>query len=264
MKRFFSFAFLVLSTTSLSKTVEDLPFDSSSTNKVDIETSIGNITVSNGTPSKITYTKKFPEQFNTHCELRSFVNKNTFYFKVKELAKNNTNYCSVDVELSIPATHELEISTNVGDINFMGSVSKLKSKVNVGNLKSSGKTPIHEVSLGTGNAIFTLDQITRLEARVGTGNIEVATKLLSESVKLKMNAQTGDISLKTEGKSNIAEIELKTGIGNISASFPANTAMKTKFRKGVGEIKSSFSSNLSSKFKLEAKVGVGNIEISKF
>ncbi len=177
--------------------------------KLNVKNEVGEIRVVAGgkTPS-LTVIKRFHKPENLEFKLET---RDNTLFIVGKIKPNLCNNCSMDLTLNVPENLEIQLQTDVGDINVEGLTGSLDAKTDIGqiNAKHLGACTV-QLQSDTGD-ITLIDAHGEINLRSSIGNI--STEQLGKS-KVKIYADTGDLSLSdVEGA-----VVLETNIGVIDAS----------------------------------------------
>jgi Putative adhesin len=255
---------------SIKETVETRILKGGDWQKLNVQNDVGKIRVVAGskTPS-ITITKRFHKPENLEFKLETRGDTLIINGKIKT---NPCTDCSIDLTLNVPENLEVQLHTDVGDVDVAGLLRSLEAKADVGKVsaKNLGTAIIH-LQTDTGDIELNNAQgKIKLEANVGT----VTAEHLGKS-QLKMQSDTGDLTLNdVEGavvlETSIAAIKVShvRGSLNLHSDTGDVTAKNITFKPGsssqlsadIGTVRlEEFSA--SDGIELEGQTNIGDLDL---
>lgn len=230
---------------------EALTFDGTGLNKINIDSSVGDITIkSHESPEaivNITITAKSGSKAKAEELLEDYTytqEKNQYSIDINTSTDNfdfvDGNYIETSMEIFLPSNIEnTEIVLNVGDIDIDGVNGSFDIHSNVG-----------EVSIKNGEGFCNL--------KADVGDIVLSGFALTKSSEFSVN--TGDIKLTLADISNADTITAETQVGTIEMNMPADSGYQASIEEFM-EDKRTVSEG-DGKTEINLKTNVGDIEFN--
>jgi DUF4097 and DUF4098 domain-containing protein YvlB len=253
---------------AIKETTETKTLERGDWRKLNVQNDVGEIRVVAGgkTPS-ITITKRFHKSENLEFKLEI---KGDTLFIIGKIKPTQCNNCSIDLTLNVPENLEVQLQTDVGDVDVAGLVQSLKVKADVGKVsaKNLGTASIDlqtdtgdielnnsqgNIKLETSVGAITAEHLGKAQVnmRSDTGDLTLndaqGAVILESSIasinvnhlkgSLDLHSDTGDVSAKNiifqSGSSN----QLKTDIGTVRLeNFSAPDGIKLEGQTSIGDL----------------------------
>lgn len=227
---------------------ETLTFDGTGLNKINIDSSVGDITIKSHESQEaivnITITAKSGSKDKAEKLLESYTytQEKTLYSidintSTDEIDFIDGNYIETSMEIFLPSNIEnTEISLNVGDIDIDGINGSFDIYSNVGKVSIQNGEGFCDLKADVGDIVLSgFSAAKSSEFSVNTGDIELNFTDISKADKITAEAQVGTIDVTIpentgyqatieefmEGKRTLSEgdgkteINLKTNVGDI-------------------------------------------------
>lgn len=178
--------------------------------------------------------------FDKNCKLTIEQRGSVLAVEVKSGVGFGLTSCSVDLTLKVPRS--------------VGVVAKIGS----GELAINGTKGDLDFRSGSG-AIKVDAEVTKVDGRSGSGAI--AIKGLTGGGSLA--AGSAGITLAYVSTPNQGELDIRTGSGDASVTFPKEAKIKTSFKAGSGTLTNELGDTPDSTFQVSMKAGSGSLHIKK-
>lgn len=215
---------------------ETKTFESEGLKSVNVANGSGSISVVPSEDGK-SYVVTTKRNFEKPCELVLEKKGSELVVKVNQPKRSK---CEIDMEVKVPKTFEFEIKAGSGSVKVEGMTAKGEVKVGSGSASLVGEFPSLEAKSGSGE-ISVKGLMGEAELTVGSG------KVMAEYIKAP-----------TQGK-----LEVRSGSGDVTLLFPADSKFSTAFKSGSGKLTNDFTSTAGAPFRVDVKVGSGNLQIKK-
>lgn len=230
---------------------ETLTFDGTGLNKINIDSSVGDITIKSHESQEaivnITITAKSGSKQKAEELLDSYTytqEKTQYSIDINTSTDNfdfvDGNYIETSMEIFLPSNIEnTEIILNVGDIDIDGINGSFDIHSNVG-----------EVSIKNGEGFCNL--------KTDVGDIVLSGFTMTKSSEFSVN--TGDIKINPADISNADTITAETQVGTIEMNMPADSGYQASIEEFM-EDKRTVSEG-DGKTEISLKTNVGDIEFN--
>lgn len=146
--------------------------------------------------------------------------------------------CDADFEVKVPKSMDLDLTVGSGSLDVRGIQGALVFKLGSGNLNAEG--------------IF-----SSLNGKSGSGTVSVQG--LTGGGELKSGS--GAISLGFVAPLSKGELDIKSGAGDATLTFPKGMKVKTKFAAGSGLVTNELAATAEADFSVAMKAGSGDLKI---
>jgi len=147
--------------------------------------------------------------------------------------------CEVDVDMSLPATVEVDLSVGAGDIDLHSLLSGISISAGAGDV---------EGSVGG----------DRVGVETGAGDIRLSG--LTSAVSAASGA--GDVRL-TFDRAPKGRIDASTGVGDVELRLPAATPVDASTSTGLGSVQQRLENHPGADTEVRASTGIGDIRLSE-
>lgn len=151
---------------------------------------------------------------------------------------------------------EIQARSGSGDVSLGGLGHKADIRTGSGSIQINGVPA--DLVLRTGSGRIRGSGGSTIDAATGSGDIN----LFGLHGLVKARSGSGAIQLDWTSAPSSGNIEVGTGNGNFSASFPKGTKLKTSVRSAAGNIRSDFDDK-DAKLTLTFKSGSGDASVTR-
>ncbi len=160
--------------------------------------------------------------------------------EVKEEGWFNGDNCKVNFEIKVPKIIALNLKSGFGKFEINGTKGKINFK------------------LGSGDVVVDAE-VVELRGKSGSGSVKV-TGLVGDTY---LKTGSGDITLSYKAVIQKGQLNIATGLGDATVSFPASMKIMTNFKSGSGQIYNELGASSDAAFKVSMKAGSGDLKIKK-